>query len=239
MQLLLLSNSSCYGQGYLEHAESEVREFFSGIGRILFVPFALDDQAGYWKTARERFARLGIEVDRLEEGTSALDKIGKAAAIFVGGGNTFRLLDRLQRSGALEAIRGRVIAGMPYIGSSAGTVVSGPTIKTTNDMPIVQPGSFEALNLVPFQINCHYIDADPESLHMGETRERRLVEFLEENDALVIGLREGAWLRVDRDDQEPLRVTLRGATGARIFRRGGDPTEHHEGADLSALLTSG
>jgi dipeptidase E len=135
--------------------------------------------------------------------------------------------------------KGRVVifgagAGMPYLGASAGTNIAAPTIKTTNDMPIVQPPSFSALGLVPFQINPHYLDADPSSRHMGETREERLREFLEENDAPVLALREGAWLRVEGD-----RASLEGASGARIFRRGAEPEEVAPGAALDHLLKIG
>lgn len=240
MRLLLLSNSTNHGSGYLDHAAGEIAAHFAGIRRILFVPFALHDQKGYWEIARRRFAGFGIEVDRLEEGADAPAAVAEASGLFVGGGNTFRLLDRLQRSGVIEPIRRRVADGMPYMGSSAGTVVASPTIRTTNDMPIVRPASFDAIGLVPFQTNCHYIDPDPASSHMGETRERRLVEFLEENDAVVIGLREGAMLRVEGDaGNAAIEVELRGTAGARLFRRGAAPTEHQPGAALAGLLISG
>jgi dipeptidase E len=237
MHLLLLSNSTNHGSGYLDYAAGEIADHFAGVKRILFVPFALHDQEEYWVVARKRFAALGIEVDRLEAGPGAPAMVDDAAGIFVGGGNTFRLLDLLQRSGVIESIRRRVAAGMPYMGSSAGTVVACPTIRTTNDMPIVFPASFDALGLVPFQINCHYVDPDPASRHMGETRERRLAEFLEDNDAVVIGIREGAMLRIDRPGEgAALEVALRGAAGARLFRRGADPTEHRPGANLADVL---
>jgi len=240
MRLLLLSNSTNYGSGYLDHAVDEIGDHFAGVRRILFVPFALHDQEGYWEIARRRFAALGIEVDRLREGPDAPAAVEHAAGIFIGGGNTFRLLDRLQRSGVIEPIRRRVAAGMPYMGSSAGTVVASPTIRTTNDMPIVCPASFEASGLVPFQTNCHYLDPDPASRHMGETRERRLVEFLEENDAVVIGLREGAMLRVEGEaERAAIEVELRGTAGARLFRRAAAPTEHQPGSALAGLLISG
>jgi dipeptidase E len=157
--------------------------------------------------------------------------IGAAEAVFVGGGNTFRLLDRLQRTGALAAIAARAHAGMPYVGSSAGTNVATPTIRTTNDMPIVQPASFVALGLVPFQINPHYLDADPKSTHMGETREERLRQFHEENATPVLGLREGCWLDV-RGDQ----MRLCGTTNARLFEKGAAPREFVPPTDLSFLL---
>ncbi|HET9481846.1 MAG TPA: dipeptidase PepE, partial [Candidatus Polarisedimenticolia bacterium] len=206
----------------------------------LFVPFALHDQARYWGIARDRFKALGIEVDRLEEGPVAAAAVEQAGGIFVGGGNTFRLLDRLQRTGALEPIRMRALGGMPYMGSSAGTVVAAPTLKTTNDMPIVQPASFDALGLVPFQINPHYLDPDPSSRHMGETREQRIAEFLEENDRAVLGLREGGMLHVDSSPgagaaNGAIRIRLSGAT-ARVFRRGADPVEAAPGDRLEELL---
>jgi hypothetical protein len=137
MRLLLLSNSTNHGSSYLDHASSDIGDLFVGVRRILFVPFALHDQEGFWAVARKRFAALGIEVDRLEGGPDAPAAVEAAEGIFIGGGNTFRLLDLLQRSQALEPIRRRVAAGMPYMGSSAGTVVACPTIRTTNDMPIV------------------------------------------------------------------------------------------------------
>ncbi len=239
MRLLLLSNSTNHGSGYLDYAADEIADQFAGVKRILFVPFALHDQEEYWTSARKRLAALGIEIDRLQAGPDASAAVEEAAGIFVGGGNTFRLLDLLQRSRVIEPIRRRVAAGMPYMGSSAGTVVASPTIRTTNDMPIVFPASFEALRLVPFQINCHYIDPDPASRHMGETRERRLVEFLEDNDAVVIAIREGAMLRVDRPaGNAALEVELLGTAGARLFRRGAAPTEHRPGAALADLLIS-
>ncbi len=239
MRLLLLSNSTNHGSGYLDHATGEISDHFAGVKRILFVPFAVHDQEGYWAIARNRFADLGIEVDRLREGPGAVAAVERADGVFVGGGNTFRLLNRLQRSQVIEPLRRRVASGMPYMGSSAGTVVACPTIRTTNDMPIVFPASFDALALVPFQINCHYIDPDPASRHMGETRERRLFEFLEDNDAVVIGLREGALLRVDRArESDELQVGLRGTAAARLFRRGASPSEHLPGTALTNPLTS-
>ncbi|HEY3174995.1 MAG TPA: dipeptidase PepE [Candidatus Polarisedimenticolia bacterium] len=238
MRLLLLSNSSCHGAGYLDHAAEAIRAFLSRAGRILFVPFALHDQAAYWARVRERFAQWGIEVDRAAEGSSGRAAVEQAEAFFVGGGNTFRLLHHLQGAGFLEPIRRRVAGGAPYLGSSAGTVIAAPTIRTTNDMPIVQPASLDALGLVPFQINCHYLDADPASTHMGETREQRIREFHEENEAVVIGLREGAWLAVEggSGDRGAPQVLLEGRTGARVFRRGAAPSEFAPGAELTPHL---
>ena len=152
--------------------------------------------------------------------------------MFVGGGNSFRLLKALHEQDLVRAIRERVAAGAVYMGSSAGTNMACPTLRTTNDMPIVQPPSFEALGLLPFQINPHYLDARPDTAHMGETRAQRLAQFLEENDVPVVGLREGTWLRREAD-----RLTLGGIeAGGVVFRRGAQPSEIGPGHDLSALL---
>ena len=236
MRLLLLSNSTEHGQGYLDYAMPAIRELIGPARSLAFVPFALHDHDAYTAKVQARFAREGVAVTALGADAREGARVDGAEAVFVGGGNTFRLLDTLQRTGLLAALRRKARAGAPYLGASAGTNVAAPTIKTTNDMPIVQPASFGALGLVPFQINPHYLDADPASRHMGETREDRLREFLEENDAVVVGLREGAWLRV-----EGKQLRLGGSRGARLFRRGRDPEEALPGAVLDALLkeTSG
>ena len=230
-RLLLISNSTLHGSGYLDHAEAEIRDFLGDVKRVLFVPFALYDRDAYAATARDRFARMGYELSSLHEAGDPLRAVADTQAIFVGGGNTFRLLKTLYDRELLTPIRQRVANGMPYIGSSAGSNIAAPTIKTTNDMPIVQPPSFDALGLVSFQINPHYLDPDPNSKHMGETREKRLQEFLEENDTPVLGLREGAIARCENG-----RITLKGSTGARIFRRGLDPVETLPGDRLDELL---
>jgi dipeptidase E len=230
MTLLLLSNSTNHGGGYLDHAMPAIRELLGGVRTLVFVPFALHDHDAYTSRVRARFAREGIGVQglRADEGPAEVEE---AEAVFIGGGNTFRLLLGLQECDVIDALRGRVRAGMPYLGASAGTNVAAPTIKTTNDMPIVEPHAFEALHLVSFQINPHYLDADPSSRHMGETREERLREFLEENEAPVLALREGSWLRVEGE-----RARLEGANGARVFRRGAEPQELAPGAVLDHLL---
>ena len=177
-KLLLVSTSQTHGTGYLDHCADEVIELMSGVERVLFFPYALYDRDGYAAKARKRFAEMGYGLDSAHEAPDPLRAVEDAEAIFVGGGNTFRLLDTLYRLDLIEPIRRRVEAGSPYMGASAGSNVAGATIKTTNDMPIVQPASFEALALVPFQINPHYLDPDPGSTHMGETRETRIREFL-------------------------------------------------------------
>jgi dipeptidase E len=230
-RLLLLSNSTNHGQGYLDHAMPEIRALFGGARRLVFVPFALHDRAAYAARARARFATEGIEVEALDASAAGRRLLASAEGVFVGGGNTFRLLKTLQDSDLLEPLRRRVRDGLPYLGASAGINIACPTIKTTNDMPIVQPARFEAMGLVPFQINPHYLDADPGSRHMGETREDRIREFLEESDTAVVGLREGAWLSIeDRTGQ------VGGRASACVFRRGRPPEELAPGASLAPLL---
>lgn len=219
-RLLLISNSTLHGSGYLDHAEAEIRDFLGELKRVLFVPFALFDRDKYAATAQARFQKMGYELTSIHTATNPVQAVKETDAMFIGGGNTFRLLKALYEFDLIDVIRERVDLGMPYIGSSAGSNMACPTIRTTNDMPIVQPPSFNALGLVSFQINPHYLDPDPSSTHKGETREERIVQFLEENETPVVGLREGAMLRIE--DSE---TTLRGSTGARIFRRGHEPLE--------------
>lgn len=219
-RLLLISNSTLFGSGYLDHAEGEIRDFLGSVKSVLFVPYALRDRNGYAAKARQRFQSMGYAFTSIHEAANPRSAVENAETLFIGGGNTFRLLKALHDVAVLEIIRQRVAGGMPYMGASAGSNVVCPTIRTTNDMPIVEPPSFNALGLVNFQINPHYLDPDPDSRHMGETREERILQFLEENETSVVGLREGAMLRVERGS-----IYLKGSSGARIFRRGHDPVE--------------
>jgi dipeptidase E len=229
MRLLLISNSTQHGSGYLEHCAAEVKSFFGDDGRkILFVPFALADLDSYAATARAAFEKFGYPLVSLHEVDDPIAAIESAQGIFTGGGNTFRLLKILREGRMLEPIRARVRAGAPYMGTSAGSNLACPTVRTTNDMPIVEPGSFDALHLVSFQINPHYIDPAPDSKHMGETRETRIREYHEENDTVVVGLREGCMIRVADGRQE-----LVGPRPARIFRRDQEPVEVQPGTDLT------
>ena len=231
-RILLLSTSTVFGSGYLEYAEAEVRDFLGKIKRVLFVPFALHDQTAYAARVRAHFVTMGYELDSVHASRDMKESVERAEAVFIGGGNTFRLLKSLYDFDLVDAIRRRVEDGMPYMGASAGSNVASPTIRTTNDMPIVGPPSFEALGLVPFQINPHYRDPIPGSTHMGETREERIIQFLEENETPVIGLREGALIRVENGSCE-----LRGISGARLFRKGIDPMELPIGSSLHELMT--
>lgn len=230
-RILLISNSTQHGGGYLDHCAAEIRDFLGAARRIAFVPYALADHDGYAARARERFAALGYALASVHEAADPAAVVGTADAVFIGGGNTFRLLDRMYRTGLLAAIRERAAAGMPYIGSSAGSNVACVTIKTTNDMPIVEPPGFDALALVPFNLNPHYVDPDPASTHQGETRAERIRQFHEENSPVVVGLREGALLRI-----EGTRVALKGLAGARIFVRGEPSQEYPPGSPLDFLL---
>jgi dipeptidase E len=230
-RLLLISTSTVFGTRYLEHAFSDLREVLDGVARVLFIPHALKDHAGYAAKARAAFEEIGFGLDSLHEAADALRAVESAEAVFCGGGNTFRLLDSLYRMELLPVIGRRVSQGMPYTGASAGSNLACPTIRTTNDMPIVEPPSLVALGLVSFQINPHYVDRVPGSTHMGETRETRIREFHEENELPVVGLREGAILRVEGES-----VELRGRAGARIFRRGQEPVEATPLASIESLV---
>ncbi len=193
-RVLLISNSTVYGRGYLDHVESEIKSFLGSVRRVLFFPFALHDRDAYTSTVRKRFGAMGYALESAHE----------------------------------AAVPQKAVA---YVGSSAGSNVAGPTIKTTKDMPIVQPRAFNSLGLVPFQISPHYLDPDPNSTHMGETQEERILQFLEENDTPVVGIREEGWLLCNDGT-----VTLKGETAARIFRRGHAPVEATRGSEISNLV---
>ncbi|HEV2804659.1 MAG TPA: dipeptidase PepE [Chthoniobacterales bacterium] len=231
MRVLLISNSTLHGRGYLDHAEDEIRKFLGAARTVLFFPFALHDRDGYAAKASARFAAMGYAMSSAHSARDPIKAVAETDALFIGGGNTFRLLKSLQDLELIDPIRRRVRAGAPYIGSSAGSNVAGPTIRTTKDMPIVQPRSFDSLGLVPFQISPHFQDPDPDSTHMGETQEERIIQFLEENETPVLGMREGAWVRAENQ-----AVVLGGSRGARIFRRGEVPVEKTTGDEISSLV---
>jgi dipeptidase E len=215
----------------------QMRLFFGPVRRLLFVPYALQDHDAYVQKMTERGVNAGYELDGLHRHADVRQAVRDAEALFVGGGNTFRLLDAMYRLDLLDLIRERVRGGLPYLGVSAGSNLACPTIKTTNDMPIVQPPSFTALGLVSFQINPHYFDGatfvrrgDEYVEHFGETRDERLREFHEMNDTPVVGLWEAGLLRI-----EDGHVTLIG-TPARVFRKSRDPVDVGPGQRLDELL---
>ncbi len=232
-KLLLVSNSTQHGGGYLEHCRERVVEHFRSAGArtVWFVPYALHDLDRYAATARGAFERMGFQLRSVHEVDDPAAAAADAEGFFVGGGNTFRLLKRVREERLIEAIRARVAGGAPYMGTSAGSNLACPTVRTTNDMPIVEPGAFAALDLAPFQINPHYLDPPTDSSHMGETREQRIREFHEENETPVVGLREGGMLVCGSG-----RTVLAGPPAARIFRRGKDPVEVPSGEDLAPLV---
>src|SRR5258708_21996924 len=230
--LLLLSNSVVFGKQYLEHVASALPEFLGDERIIHFVPYAQANRDGYYVKVREGLAPLGIRGKGLQGLGNPRQTLEEARVLSVGGGNSFRLLKALQHYDLLDPIRKKVAAGeLRYMGASAGTNMACPSLRTTNDMPIVRPGSFEALGLIRVQINPHYLDSDPNSTHMGETRAQRIEEFLEENDVPVLGMREGCWLRRREDE-----LRLEGITGARLFTRNAEPQEIAPGTDISWLL---
>jgi dipeptidase E len=228
MELLLLSNSTNYGGTMFSHAA----EAFAGVSAgdaVTFIPYALADWDDYADRAAAALGAFGIDVVSAHRSNAPDKAILEAKVVMMGGGNTFRLLDSLYALDVIDELGRRVREGaIRYVGASAGTNVACPTIRTTNDMPICRPPSFAALGLVPFQINLHYIDADPATTFMGETRDERIEEFLEENDCEVLALYEGSWLRVSGETAEV-------AGRARLFERSGVHT-FHEGLDVSGLL---
>ncbi|MCS6800326.1 MAG: dipeptidase PepE [Chloroflexota bacterium] len=228
MDLLLFSGGDM--RPYRDRVLAEIRASLGGATTLYFAPWALAQHDAVTARVQEAFAPPGVTVIGLHRVADPRAALAEAQALFVGGGNTFRLLKALQTFGLLDLVRRRVEAGdLRYIGASAGANVACPSIRTTNDMPIVQPSSFEALGLLPFQINPHYVEGA--SSPGGETRDMRIAEFLEENDVAVLGLREGSWLR--RRDRT---LRLEGVAGAKLFRRGHDPVEVAPGTDLSWLL---
>ncbi len=233
-RLLLLSNSTNYGAEYLAHATAEIREFLGrNVSDVVFIPFASvrTSFADYAKAVSDRFADMGYDLRSVHDATDPVSTVQNAEVIVVGGGNTFQLLTALYQWDLLAPISARVIQGAPYIGWSAGANVACPTIKTTNDMPIVEPPSFDALDLVPFQINPHFTDAVIPR-HGGETRTARLLEFVAANPTTpVLGLREGSMLRVGGT-----ALALKGGFPARVFVNGREPVDVEDGAALADLL---
>ncbi len=233
MKLLLASTSTVHGQKYLEYLKDDIKEFFKGVKTIVFIPYARPGGITwdeYTEVARKAFEPLGFDIRGVHEMDDAPEAIKRAEGVFTGGGNTFVLLNTLYEKGLIPQLRDRILSGMPYMGSSAGTNIAGAGIETTNDMPVLHPPSFEALHVVPFNINPHYLDPDPGSKHMGETRETRIKEFLVFNNRKVVGLREGSHLWIEGGN-----VELRGTLPTRIFSRDGIK-EYPPGEKLNFLL---
>jgi len=234
MRLLLISNSTNAGEAYLDYPKYHIRDF---LGKepvhCLFIPYAgvtisFDD---YEARVKERFAEVGHQVTSIHHASDPVEAVRQAEAIVVGGGNTFQLIKLIQENGLMEPVRNKVLGGTPFIGWSAGSNVCCPTIRTTNDMPILEPESFAAFNLVPFQINPHYTDKNPPG-HAGETREDRIMEYLAANpDDTVLGLREGCMFLV-----EDKQMKLIGKRPVRVFRYKQNPVELDNSHDFCEFL---
>ena len=233
MKLLLISNSTNAGEEYLKYPVENIGRHLQGVCEIVFVPYAAVTFSydEYERKVQKRFDEIGIRVRSVHRAADPRKAIREAEAICVGGGNTFALAKKMQEQGLMKAILRKIKEGTPYVGWSAGSNVCCPTICTTNDMPIVEPQSFKAIGAVRFQINPHYLDANPEG-HAGETREQRILEYIEANPRrYVVGLREGCMLRLENG-----RLELIGSRPMRIFKKGIEPFEVKAGDDLSFLL---
>ena len=233
MKLLLISNSTNAGEEYLKYPIRQIGEHLSGVLEIVFVPYAAVtfSYAEYERKVQRRFDEIGVKVRSIHREKNPLKTICEAEAICVGGGNTFALAKKMQEQGLMKAILRKIKNGTPYVGWSAGSNVCCPTICTTNDMPIVEPQSFKAIGAIKFQINPHYLDANPAG-HAGETREQRILEYIEANPRrYVAGLREGCMLRYADG-----KLTLIGERPMRIFKKGMAPREVTASDDMSFLL---
>ena len=233
MNLLLISNSTNAGEPYLKYPIAEIQKTLEGVTEVVFIPYAAVTFSydEYERKVQERFNEIGIKVSSVHHAINKRNFVRHAQAIVIGGGNTFALLKKMQEEDLLDVIFRRVKSGTPYIGWSAGSNVTCPTICTTNDMPIVQPASFRAIGLVPFQINPHYLDANPAG-HAGETREQRIMEYLEANRSrYVVGLREGCMIRLKED-----KIELIGSRPMRIFKKGIETYEVQPGENIDFLI---
>lgn len=232
-KIIIASTSTIHGGAYLDYLLPELELFFKDCKTILFIPYARPggiSHDDYTAKVFAAFAKINKEVKGIHEYDSAADAIQNAEAIFTGGGNTFLLVAQLYKVRVMDVLSEKVKNGTPYLGTSAGSNITGLTMQTTNDMPIIYPPSFQTLGLIPFNLNPHYLDPDANSTHMGETRETRIKEFHAFNSAPVLGLREGSWLEV-----LGAKITLKGELAARLFRQGEDAVELETGSDLSGL----
>lgn len=234
MRLLLISNSTMAGEPYLDYPKHEIKKFLGDKPiKALFIPYAavtfsFDD---YCEKVENRFAEVGHHVVGIHTFDNSVKAVEEAEAIVVGGGNTWQLVRMMHDNKLMEPIRKKIAAGMPYIGWSAGSNVACPTLRTTNDMPIIDPTNFNCLNVIPFQINPHYLDANPEG-HGGETREERIKEFIEINpDVYVAGLREGCMFKYENN-----KLELIGNRPCRIFKKGKETKELEAGEDFNFLM---
>ncbi|PVW17023.1 dipeptidase PepE [Marixanthomonas spongiae] len=231
--LIVASTSTIYSGSYLDYLTEALAELFSETDEILFIPYARPGGIShdeYTQKASEAFKKLNKKIVGLHSFQDPVKAIKEATGIFTGGGNTFVLVNALHKNQVMQPLREVIFNGTPYLGTSAGSNICGVSMKTTNDMPIVYPPSFKTLGVIPFNVNPHYLDPDPNSEHMGETRETRIKEFHTQNDIPVVGLREGSWLRV-KDSS----IVLKGEHSARFFKQGEKPVEVSASSSLSQL----
>ena len=231
--IIIASTSTLHGGSYLDYLLPELEVHFKNCESILFIPFARPggiSHEQYTKTVSEAFKKININVKGIHEFEDATVAINNAQGIFTGGGNTFLLVTQLYKNNIMTTLAEAVKNGTPYLGTSAGSNICGLSMQTTNDMPIIYPPSFQTLGLIPFNLNPHFLDAEAQSKHMGETRETRIKEFHQYNPQSVLGLREGSWLEVLGN-----KITLKGDLPARLFQQGKEPIEIETGADLSNL----
>ncbi len=230
MNIILASTSTLFGGNYLEYLKEELIQLYDGVDEIIFIPFARPggiSHQEYTQKAKSFFETLNIEIKGLHEFEDKVEAVNTAKAYFTGGGNTFLLVKTLHEENVMTVLKQNIESGKPYLGCSAGSNIGGQNMKTTNDMPIVYPPSFDCMGLVPFNINPHYLDPNPELKHNGETRETRIKEFLTQNDVKVVGLREGNWIRRIGD-----KITTEGSEMTRIFEKGKEPYEIEAGNRL-------
>lgn len=230
MRLLLISNS---GRPFLEHCREAIRTFLDGAGALTFVSAAAhEDEDGYVERVRQALAPLDLTIRHLHTEQQPLAELQRATAVFVGGGNTYRLLKRLHAAGLVEPLRQRVRAGLPYVGSSAGANLAGPNILCTNDWNVDACTRFDALDLVPFTINPHYVETDPTTAPFAETRDERIGQYLHMHANLVVGIEEQTWLECRRESGGALRCQVGGKGRARLFQRSTPPRDYREGEVL-------
>ncbi len=232
-KLIVASTSTIHGSGYLDYLLDKLTLFFQFTETILFIPYARPSglsHDAYTEIVQKAFKKIDKNIVGIHQFENPKKALLEAKGIFVGGGNSFVLLDELYKNDVFDTLKSVIQSGTPYLGTSAGSNICGKTIGTSNDMPIVHPPSFDALSIIPFNINPHYLDQNPKSKHMGETRETRIKEFHFLNSQSVVGLREGSFLEVSGE-----RITLKGPLKARIFEYNKEAYEVQPGTDLSLL----
>lgn len=233
-KLLIASTSTVHGKAYLEYILPELSDFYKGVKEVLFIPYARPSGLShdeYTNRVKDAFDKININVKGIHEFDNAIDAVNNAKGIFTGGGNTFLLVSQLYSHKLISVIKNVVENGIPYFGTSAGSVITGITMQNTNDMPIIYPPSFNTLGLLNFNLNCHFLDPDPNSTHMGETRETRINEYHTINTTPVLGLREGSWLRVNGQ-----KVILKGKLNARLFQQNKQAAELTPETDFGFLM---